>query len=101
VLLTLLEGLQANEPAAALSKYFHDWLIAALTHTCCAAREQTGLATVALSGGVFNNRYLAEQLPGTLKTAGFTVLTHRELPPNDGGIAYGQMAVARAQKLLH
>ena len=54
----------------------------------------TGLNTVALSGGVFCNRYLADRVVRRLNEAGFVVLCHRAVPANDGGIALGQAAIA-------
>ena len=52
---------------------------------------------VALSGGVFMNRLLLQLLTRELKSAGFTVLVPHTVPVNDGCIAYGQAAVARAR----
>jgi hydrogenase maturation protein HypF len=46
------------------------------------------------SGGVFQNRYLTERAAAALEWKGFTVHTHRQVPPNDGGIALGQVAMA-------
>ena len=67
--------------------------------------EQTmGLAravaepTVALSGGCFQNRLLTERAREGLTEAGFRVLVHRRVPPNDGGISLGQVAVAAARR---
>jgi hydrogenase maturation protein HypF len=60
-------------------------------------RERTGLGTVALSGGVFQNLLLLQNVVGLLEEAGFTVLTHRRVPCNDGGISFGQAVVAAAQ----
>jgi hydrogenase maturation protein HypF len=51
---------------------------------------------VALSGGTFQNALLFTRLKGTLEAYGFEVLTHKLTPPNDGGIALGQVAVAAA-----
>jgi len=53
--------------------------------------------TVVLSGGVFQNRRLLELTKALLGSAGLTVLVPERLPPNDGGIAYGQLAVAAAR----
>jgi hydrogenase maturation protein HypF len=52
---------------------------------------------VALSGGVFQNRVLLEEVVSRLQKAGFRVLTHRHVPANDGGLALGQAAIAGAQ----
>jgi hydrogenase maturation protein HypF len=60
-------------------------------------RETTGLTTVALSGGVFQNLLLLERAVGGLEAAGFAVLVHHRVPPNDGGISLGQAAVAAAR----
>lgn len=59
--------------------------------------EQVGHATVALSGGCFQNRLLSEWSRAALSRAGFEVLLHRQTPPNDGCIALGQIAVTAAQ----
>ncbi len=57
-------------------------------------RAQSGLATVLLTGGVFMNRVLSERLSEMLEADGFEVLVCRTLPPNDGGVAAGQVLVA-------
>lgn len=54
--------------------------------------------TIVLSGGSFQNKYLAETLYRELSMQGFKVYTHKQLPPGDGGLAYGQMAIAAARK---
>ena len=56
-----------------------------------------GVTTVALSGGVFMNRYVTEHTLAALEDEGFTVAVNRELPPNDGCISYGQAVIACAQ----
>ena len=63
---------------------------------CALARERTGLETVALSGGVFQNLLLLERTVAGLEASGFRVLVHGRVPPNDGGISLGQAAVAGA-----
>jgi hydrogenase maturation protein HypF len=61
------------------------------------AAQRAGLDLVVLSGGVFQNRLLLRLTAAALEEAGMRVLTPRLLPPNDGQIAYGQVAVAAAQ----
>jgi hydrogenase maturation protein HypF len=70
--------------------------VAAIVDGCRAARDRSRLATVALSGGVFQNALLLERSMAGLEDAGFRVLVHSRVPPNDGGISLGQAAVAGA-----
>jgi hydrogenase maturation protein HypF len=56
-----------------------------------------GLNTVALSGGVFQNLLLVDHTVSRLEAVGFRVLTHVRVPPNDGGISFGQAVVAGAR----
>ena len=58
--------------------------------------DERGLATAVLSGGVFQNRLLLESVSVGLERAGLRVLIPERLPPNDGGISYGQAAVVAA-----
>ncbi|MXW99008.1 MAG: carbamoyltransferase HypF [Acidimicrobiaceae bacterium] len=88
----LLAGRQPSVISSALHRWVADVAVASAQH----AREMSGLATVALSGGVFQNRRLMQLLVPDLEQAGFEVLRHRQVPPNDGGIALGQAAVGRA-----
>jgi hydrogenase maturation protein HypF len=83
--------------AGAVAARFHNGLAAALARACELVRDDTGLATVALSGGVFQNALLLTELAARLGRCGFDVLTHSLVPTNDGGIAFGQAAVAAAR----
>lgn len=92
----LLEGIRTGVPAGRLALGFHIAIArssARIAHEIC-ARE--GIDTVALSGGVFMNRLLLQLLTRNLKDAGLTVLIPQTVPVNDGCIAYGQAAIARA-----
>ncbi len=93
----LVTAIAKNVPVADLARAFHLTLARATLAVCDRLRQETGLHLVALSGGVFQNRLLTEELATTLETAGFTVLVHRLLPPNDGCIALGQAVVAGQQ----
>jgi hydrogenase maturation protein HypF len=73
---------------------FHNGVAAAIEAGCKLTRERTGLGTVALSGGVFQNWQLSHGTVRRLQTAGFRVLTHARVPCNDGGISLGQAAIA-------
>lgn len=93
----LLEGIRTGVPAGKLALDFHVTIArssARIAREIC-ARE--GLDTVALSGGVFMNRLLLQLLTHELKDAGLAVLVPHTVPVNDGCIAYGQAAIARAR----
>jgi hydrogenase maturation protein HypF len=76
---------------------FHNGLADAAVSACARVRDSTGLGVVALSGGVFQNVLLTERVVAGLRGGGFRVLTHSRVPPNDGGISLGQVAVAGAR----
>ena len=80
----------AGESVDRLAMEFHRRLAGQIAGAVQAAREQTGLIAVALSGGVFQNRLLLELTVELLEQMKFRVLTHHLVPPNDGGIALGQ-----------
>lgn len=79
---------------AYLAGAFHSAAAQMVKEGCLKCRERTGLNTVALSGGVFQNLLLLEKCIQLLKKEGFEVITHSVVAPNDGGIALGQAAVA-------
>ena len=85
--LAVRDGREPQEVAAA----FHEAIAAAAAAACA---EAGGPRTVVLSGGTFQNLRLLESTRRRLEGFGFRVLTHRRVPPNDGGISYGQAAVA-------
>jgi hydrogenase maturation protein HypF len=84
-------------PAGTISARFHTGLAAATAEACAAVAEARGLDLVVLSGGVFQNRLLLERAADRLHARGLRVLVPRRLPPNDGGISFGQVAVAAAR----
>ncbi|WP_055712436.1 carbamoyltransferase HypF [Streptomyces torulosus] len=94
VLRALVADLRRGTPPAVLAARFHRGVARAVTELCRRARRDTGLDVVALSGGVFANALLEAECARLLAGAGFTVLRHGEVPPNDGGLALGQLVVA-------
>ena len=92
----LLEGIGADVPAGQLALDFHVTIARAAAHIANEICVREGLDTVALSGGVFMNRLLLQFLTRELKSMGLTVLVPHSVPVNDGCIAYGQAAIARA-----
>jgi len=90
----LVADVKKDKDASVISAKFHNTLSIALLAMAKQARESTKLNTVALSGGVFCNRYLTNRLIKLLRKNDFRVLFNREIPANDGGISIGQAAIA-------
>ncbi|OIK00908.1 carbamoyltransferase HypF [Streptomyces sp. MUSC 14] len=84
----------AGIPAGRVARRFHDAVVTLVLDVCRAVRRRTGAGTVALSGGVFCNTLLTSGCRGVLERDGFAVLAHHRVPPNDGGLALGQLIVA-------
>ena len=82
---------------AVVAARFHAAVADATAGACARLAAERGLATVVLSGGVFQNRLLLARTGVALEEAGLRVLVPRRLPPNDGGVAFGQAAVAAAR----
>ncbi|MGQ0521078.1 MAG: carbamoyltransferase HypF [Actinomycetota bacterium] len=83
-------------PVAEVAAGFHAGLGRAVAEAAAGLARAAGLGTVALSGGVFQNARLTRIVAAHLAGAGLEVLVHHRIPPNDGGISYGQAAVAAA-----
>ena len=90
----VVEDLLAGVDAARIAGRFHASLADVLVRTCRRLRERSGLDRVALSGGVFQNLRILRPTIDGLGRAGFEVYTHHQVPPNDGGLALGQAAIA-------
>jgi len=90
----VVENLLRQVQPSAIAGRFHNSVAEAILHGCPTIREHTGLSTVALSGGVFQNMLLLERTIDRLEAQGFRVLRHRQVPPNDGGISLGQAVIA-------
>jgi hydrogenase maturation protein HypF len=85
------DDLRAGRDPAQIAAAFHESVAAGAAAACAAA---PGAETVVLSGGSFQNLRLLSSTRTRLEELGFRVLTHRLVPPNDGGISYGQAVVA-------
>jgi hydrogenase maturation protein HypF len=104
---TLLEDLRDGTPVPVISARFHKGLAGVIVQLAVRAAREHGhsgfgrqrIDTVALSGGVFQNKVLLELTIRQLEVEGFRVLIQRQVPPNDGGLALGQAAVVAARLL--
>ena len=99
----LLGDLILKTPVPTMAARFHKGLarvIATMVDKVARAHDEDHpLRVVALSGGVFQNKVLLERVSAQLRAAGYTVLTHRRVPCNDGGLSLGQAAVATARAI--
>jgi hydrogenase maturation protein HypF len=93
----VIEDRTDGVPAPVIAARFHHGVAALIEAGCLLMREQHGLATVALSGGVFQNLLLLNATVGRLEARGFRVLLHGRVPCNDGGISLGQAVIAASR----
>ncbi len=92
----LIEDLRADTAAPRIAAQFHVAVAAAFVRAAVLARSATGIHQVALSGGCMHNRRLVSLLRTGLEHEGFQVMQHAQVSPGDGGLSYGQAAVAAA-----
>jgi len=92
----LLADLRSGATLPQISVRFHTGVAAMVKQVCISLRQQTGIAQVALSGGVWQNILLLSETVDLLQGAGFEVYLHRQAPTNDGGLALGQAVAADA-----
>ncbi len=84
-------------PVAVVARRFHSTLVEIIADVCGRLRNSTELDRVVLSGGVFLNALLTREVCERLKNDGFDVYRHRQVPPGDGGLSLGQLAIAAHQ----
>ena len=98
LLRAIVEDSRQGCAPAAVAAGFHEAVARLIAETADALRRETGIATVALSGGVFQNLLLVRLARAELARLNMRVLAHRVVPPNDGGLALGQAAVAARRR---
>jgi hydrogenase maturation protein HypF len=84
------EDLERGASQGVCSSKFHNTIVDFTLSMCDNLKLKSDINTVALSGGVFQNRFLFNQLRRSLEKSGYNVLIHRQVPSNDGGLALGQ-----------
>jgi hydrogenase maturation protein HypF len=92
----IVREIRMKVPVNVIAAKFHNTVIAVIMQVCQRLRDSDGLKQVCLSGGTFQNGYLLERVIPALGERGFAVYMNRRVPPNDGGIALGQAAIANA-----
>jgi hydrogenase maturation protein HypF len=85
---------EAGVPSKLIARRFHRSIAEVILRTCERLHGETGINTVVLSGGVFMNLLLMEEVTERLREFGFCPFHHRLVPTNDGGISLGQLAIA-------
>lgn len=90
----IVEDLKNNISTSKISAKFHNTIVDVIIENAKKIRTQTQLNKVVLSGGTFQNKYLTENLETKLKSLNFEVFTQSKIPMNDGGISFGQLAIA-------
>lgn len=90
----IVQELRQDKEKGFISAKFHNTVAAVIVEVCRRLRQQEGLNRVCLTGGTFQNMYLLERTVARLRGCGFEVFLHEKTPPNDGGIALGQAAIA-------
>jgi len=90
----LVEDFLSGASTEICAARFHNSIARLVLNMCLEARENTGIRTVAISGGVMSNAYLVEKLLLEFSANDFELLFNKEVPPGDGGVSLGQAAVA-------
>jgi hydrogenase maturation protein HypF len=93
---SVVEDVRLGTAAAVIGRRFHTTMAEIILAVCQRIRAGTGLSVVALSGGVFLNALLTEDATTRLAEVGFRVFRQCRVPPNDGGLCLGQLAIAAA-----
>jgi hydrogenase maturation protein HypF len=91
----IVEDVGAGVDSAVVAARFHAGVATAIVDVCTQLRSRTGITTVGLTGGVFQNVLLVKLAVESLRAAAFDVLVHQRVPPNDGGLALGQAVLCR------
>lgn len=94
IITDIIKDLLSNLPSKIISAKFHNTIVSFSKEMCIKLRNKYNINSICLSGGVFQNSYLLNNLYKNLIHEGFKVYTHSKIPTNDGGISYGQLIIA-------
>lgn len=94
IFIEIIKDLKEGIDKKVMAAKFHNTIAGFTLNLCVKIRENSGINKIALSGGVFQNKYLTEKVVSLLEDKGFKVYTQSKVPPNDGGISLGQAVVA-------
>lgn len=94
IFIEIIKDLKEGIDKKIMAAKFHNTVAEFTLNLCGKIRKNSGINKIALSGGVFQNKYLTEKVVSLLEDKGFKVYTQRKVPPNDGGISLGQAVVA-------
>lgn len=94
IFIEIIKDLKEGIDKKIMAAKFHNTVAEFTLNLCGKIRENSGINKIALSGGVFQNKYLTEKVVSLLEDKGFKVYTQSKVPPNDGGISLGQAVVA-------
>jgi hydrogenase maturation protein HypF len=97
IIRSMVDDLRNGAAKSYIAGRFHRSVAEMLVAACVKARQASGVNQVALSGGVSQNRLLLQQLILGLEKHDFVVYINRQVPPNDGGLSFGQAAIAAAR----
>jgi hydrogenase maturation protein HypF len=90
------EDVIGGVPTTSIARRYHSTMVSMIAAVCDRLRLATGIEVVVLSGGVFMNVLLTSEAVARLASDGFRVYRHQRVPPNDGGLSLGQLAIAAA-----
>jgi hydrogenase maturation protein HypF len=97
IILGIAQNIEAGLEGRYMTRRFHATLVGIISCICLKLRDRMGLSKVVLSGGTFMNSLLTLEVTDRLTREGFHVFRHRLVPPNDGGLCLGQLAIAASQ----
>ena len=101
IIVEVIRDLKKGIDKGIMAAKFHNTVAQFTLKLCVKIREKTKINKVAISGGVFQNKYLTEKVISLLESREFVVFSHKKVPPNDGGISLGQAVIAGSEESVY